>query len=125
MRPTKIFTNATVLKIKELADDGFGSVQIAHDIGSTPGSVRVICSKMKIKLGRAKGYASSAKPYVISKVSEASFLELDRHARQKKISVRTLAALLLETIAKDNLFDAVLDEAPYEPTSLQPEKVNG
>jgi hypothetical protein len=36
--------------------------------------------------------------------------------------VRTLAALLLETIAKDNLFDAVLDEAPYKPMSLQPEE---
>jgi hypothetical protein len=123
MKPTKIFTKVNIIKIKALADNGFGSVQIAHDIGSTPGSVRVICSKMKIKLGRAKGYASSAKPYV--KVSEASFLELDRHARQKKISVRTLAALLLETIAKDNLFDAVLDEAPYKPMSLQAEEVNG
>jgi hypothetical protein len=47
-------------------------------------------------------------------------IELDRRARQREISVQTLAVLLLETIAKDNLFDAVIDEAPYKPMSLQP-----
>jgi hypothetical protein len=122
MRPTKIFTKANVIKIKTLADNGFGAVQIAHAIGSTPGSVRTWCHRMKIKLGRTKGFGcSAAEPCIISNVSEASFLELDRHARQRKISVQTLAALLLETIAKDNLFDAVIDEAPYKPMSLVPD----
>ena len=121
MRPTKIFTNANVIKIRALADNGFGAVQIAHAIGSTPASVRNRCSKMKIKRGRTKGCGCSAEPCIISNISEASFLELDRHARQRKISVQTLAALLLETIAKDNLFDAVIDEAPYKPMSLVPD----
>jgi hypothetical protein len=125
MRPTKIFTNATVLKIKALADNGLGAVQIAHAIGSTPASVRVKCSKMKIKLGRTTGFGCSAEPCIISNISEASFLELDRYARQREISVQTLAALLLETIAKDNLFDAVIDEPPYEPMLLHPEEGNG
>ena len=76
MRATKIFTKANVIKIKSMADNGFGSAQIADAIGSTPGSVRCMCSKMKIKLGRTKGSGCSAKPRIISKVSEASFLEL-------------------------------------------------
>jgi hypothetical protein len=60
MRPTKIFTKANVIKIKALADNGFGALQIADTIGSTPGSVCVMCSKMKIKLGRTKGSAVGA-----------------------------------------------------------------
>jgi hypothetical protein len=59
MRRTKIFTNENVLKIKALADNGFGSVQIAHDIGSTPGSVRVICSQNENKAGTRKTVAPS------------------------------------------------------------------
>jgi hypothetical protein len=122
MRPTKIFTNANVLKIKALADNGFGAVQIAHAIGSTPASVRNRCSKMKIKLGRTKGFGCSAEQCIISNISEASFIELDRHARQREMSAQSLAALLLETIAKDNLFDAVIDDAPpYKLMSLQPD----
>jgi hypothetical protein len=119
MRPTKIFTNANVIKIKALADKGFGAIQIAHAIGSTPASVRNRCSKMKIKLGRPRSCACSAEPSIISNVSAASFLELDRQARQRGIPVQTLATLLLETIAKDNLFDAVIDEAPCKPMLLQ------
>jgi AraC-like DNA-binding protein len=76
MRATKIFTKANVIKIRFMADNGFGSAQIADAIGSTPGSVRCMCSKMEIKLGRTKGSGCSAKPRIISKVLEASFLEL-------------------------------------------------
>jgi hypothetical protein len=39
MRPTKIFTKANVIKIKALADNGFGALQIAHamiDTGQRP-----------------------------------------------------------------------------------------
>jgi hypothetical protein len=118
MRPTKIFTHANVIKIKALAANGLGSVQIAHAIGSTPASVRNRCSKMKIRLGSRKSSAHNAEPCIISNVSEASFIELDRHARQREISVQILAALLLETIAKDDLFDAVLDDASYKLMSL-------
>jgi hypothetical protein len=35
MRATKIFTKANVIKIKFMADNGFGSAQIADAIGST------------------------------------------------------------------------------------------
>jgi hypothetical protein len=52
------------------------------------------------------------------------FFELDRHARQRDISLQTLAALFLETIAKDNLFDAVIDEAPCKPMPFQPTRAN-
>jgi hypothetical protein len=86
MRPTKIFTKANLIKIKALADNGFGAAQIAQAIGSTPSSVRTMCCIMKIKLGRAKGFGCSTKR-IISNVSEVSFFELDRHARQRDISV--------------------------------------
>jgi hypothetical protein len=124
MRATKIFTEANLIKIRVLADNGSGALQIAHAIGSTPGSVRNMCGKMKIKLGRSKGFGCGAEPCIISNVSEASFFELDRHARQRDISLQTLAALFLVTIAKDNLFDAVIDEAPCKPMPFQPTRAN-
>jgi len=74
MRATKIFTEANLIKIRVLADNGSGALQIAHAIGSTPGSVRNMCGKMKIKLGRSKGFGYGAEPCIISNVSEASFL---------------------------------------------------
>ena len=77
------------------------------------------------KVGPHERLRLCAEPSIISNVSVSSFLELDRQVRQREISVQTLAALLLETIAKDNLFDAVLDEAPYKPMLLQAEEVNG
>jgi hypothetical protein len=48
MRATKIITKANVIKIRFVADNGFGSAQIADAIGSTPGSVRCMCSKMTV-----------------------------------------------------------------------------
>jgi hypothetical protein len=118
MRATKIFTQANIMLVKSMADQGLGAAWIASTIGSTPGSVRVMCSKMKIKLGRTRGVT----PWITCKVSEASFLELNRYARQRKVRLQTLVARLVETIAKDNLFDAVLDEIAFKPMALQLEK---
>ena len=121
MKTTKIFTQANIMMIKTMADKGLGAAQIASTIGSTPGSVRVMCSKMKIKIGRTR----SETPWITCKVSEAGFFELNRYARQREVQLQTLVSRLLETMAKDNLFDAVLDDIPFKPISLQLDKVDG
>jgi hypothetical protein len=90
MRPTKIFTKGNVIKIKALADHGFGAIQIAHAIGSTPGGVRAMCCKIKIKLRRTKGFGGSAKPCIIFDVSEASFFVRPMSAYDPKRTSATI-----------------------------------
>jgi hypothetical protein len=119
----KIFTEENMIKVKTMAEQGYGAAQIAYEIKSTPGSVRVMCSNMKIKLRHTKFSSNSPMRWVTSKVSESTFLELDRYARQREMPVQTLVAQILEIIAKDNLFDAVLDEAPLQPMLVEPEMV--
>jgi hypothetical protein len=51
----RIFTQEVVTSIiPELAASGMNAAQIAEKIGSTPGSVRVMCSEHKITLKRLK-----------------------------------------------------------------------
>ena len=123
----KIFTKANLIKIRTMAEQGYGAAHIAHEIRSTPGSVRVMCSNMKIKLrhtrGSKGGSSCSVRRWITFKVSEETFLELDRYAKQKGIPVQTLTAQLLEIMAKENLFDAVLDEVPLQPMLVESEMV--
>jgi len=119
----KIFTKANLIKIRTMAEQGYGAAHIAHEIRSTPGSVRVMCSNMKIKLRHSRGSKWIPRRWITFKVSEETFLELDRYAKQKGIPVQTLTAQLLEIMAKENLFDAVLDEVPLQPMLLEPEMV--
>jgi len=119
----KIFTKANLIKIRTMAEQGYGAAHIAHEIRSTPGSVRVMCSNMKIKLRHSRGSNWIPRRWITFKVSEETFLELDRYAKQKGIPVQTLTAQLLEIMAKENLFDAVLDEVPLQPMLVESEMV--
>ena len=123
----KIFTEENMIKVKTMAEEGYGAAQIAYEIRSTPGSVRVMCSNMKIKLrhtrGSKGGSSCSVRRWITFRLSEEAFLELDRYAKQKEIPVQNLTAQLLEIIGKENLFDAVLDDVPFKPTWVKPEMV--
>jgi len=78
---------------------------------------------MKIKLRHSRGSSWIPRRWITFKVSEETFLELDRYAKQKGIPVQTLTAQLLEIMAKENLFDAVLDEVPLQPMLVESEMV--
>ena len=119
----KIFTKANLIKLRTMAEQGYGAAHIAHEIRSTPGSVRVMCSNMKIKLRHSRGSSWIPRRWITFKVSEETFLELERYAKQKEVPVQTLTAQLLEIMAKENLFDAVLDEVPLQPILVEPEMV--
>jgi hypothetical protein len=47
-RRSDIFTPAAVRMIRRLAEQGQSAAEIAEAIGSTPGSVRVKCCRLKI-----------------------------------------------------------------------------
>jgi hypothetical protein len=92
--------------IRELIDQGFSDLEIANRLGCTVGTLRVRCSQLKISLRR------------LAKVvlPQATLDQLMQRATLMGVSTATLAADLLQEIARDDLFDAVLDRDDTEVT---------
>lgn len=85
--------------IRVLIDQGFSDLEIANRVGCTVGTLRVKCSQLKISLRRCAKVA----------LPQAILDQLNQRAELMGVSTVTLAADLLEEIARDDLFDAVLD----------------
>jgi hypothetical protein len=101
---TRIFTPEALVKIGDMVEQGMNRREIASVLGCSVNSLTVRCSQLGISLRR--GQASKMVPLRLSK--SASFV---MHLQATKLSrdVSMLAKELLEAIARDNLFDAVLD----------------
>jgi hypothetical protein len=85
--------------IRVLIDQGFSDLEIANKIGCTVGTLRVRCSQLKISLRRPAKVV----------LPQAILDQLIQRAALMGVSTATLAADLLEEIARDDLYDAVLD----------------
>jgi hypothetical protein len=86
--------------VRLLIDQGFSDVEIANRLGCTVGTLRVRCSQLKISLRRSGKVI----------LPQAILDQLLDRAALMGVSAATLAADLLEEIARDDLFDAVLDK---------------
>jgi len=115
-RPGTVFTPTAVEIIRELADQGKSAMEIAHVIGSTPGSVRVRCSQLKIRLLRPQARLRQSRPLPVPKHSLVVYLTptvyaaLKRKAQNMQKPTVELAASLLAAIVRSNIYEAVLDE---------------
>jgi DNA-binding CsgD family transcriptional regulator len=122
-RRHRIFTPTTIEIIRQMAAEGKTADEIAVTIGSTSGSVRVRCSKLKIKLN-SRGYRRSPRgelsqnqdqrnqsrsPRLYIYLPPLAYSSLSRKAARMNKSVDELARMLLETIASSELYEAVLD----------------
>jgi hypothetical protein len=116
-RRGQVFTAKTVAVIQKLADQGRSASEIALAIGSTPASVRVRCSQLKIKLMRrgrrsrsdlASNGAGDRK--MVFYTCNEVYTALHRKAAQMHRSPSELARMLLEAIASSDLYEAVLDD---------------
>jgi hypothetical protein len=87
--------------IPELIDQGFNDLEIANKLECTVGTLRVRCSQLKISLRRRANVV----------LPQAILAQLNERAALMGISAPALAADLLEEIARDDLYDAVLDRA--------------
>jgi hypothetical protein len=118
-RPKKI-TAAVLERISTLIERGISPDEIAISIGCTRGTLYVVCSKAKISLrksGSQKLLPLSDTPperthhtAIPFKLPETTVGRLRHEADKRGLAAGTLAAMLLEMIAQDNLYDAVLDE---------------
>jgi hypothetical protein len=112
----KKFTPAVIEQIPNLVREGRSSAQIAEQIGCSVGSLRVQCSKLGISLRyppRKKLTTISQNGHQLRRLavllSPSTVDKLKRHGALAHISHSQLVGELIEAIARDNLFRAVLD----------------
>jgi hypothetical protein len=112
--PRRVFTPAVISAIRDLANQGKSSSVIAAAIGSTAASVRVNCSRLKIRLSR-RGRSSlvpswSHEHKLVIYMRPQDYAALKRKAAHKCKSPVELAGMLLEAIVSADIFEAVLDD---------------
>ena len=90
--------------IPALVDEGLSDLEIASRMGWTVGTLRVRCSQLKISLRRKN---INRRQFVLP---QAIFDQLHQRAAMMGVSTCVLAARLLKAIARDGLYNAVLDE---------------
>jgi hypothetical protein len=126
-----MFTPNAIVEIQRWLGEGLSADEIAERIGCTVGTLRVRCSQLGISLRRAKqscGPAqrdahgtrrvrasarqagSAPRGLLILSVRRGTLDQLHTHASSKGISGSRFAATLLEKIAEDDLYAAVLDD---------------
>jgi len=110
----KRITPAALNRIPHFLEQGLSAAQIADVIGCTVGTLRVKCSQTGISLRQRRPKSS-----VVRKANGHQSLtlvlppaivdQLRLRAAQGGMSDSRLASRLLEVIARDGLYDAVLD----------------
>jgi len=113
MSTKKILSEEHFAAIPRLIQSGLNKRQIAAQLGCKASTLQVRCSQRKISLrtidGRAGNKAGNKNGRNLR--VNAEIIQLyEREAAERGISTRVIVQRLLEIIAKDNLFNAVLDE---------------
>jgi hypothetical protein len=110
----RTFTPPAIQIIRNLANEGKSAAEIAHVLGSTPGSVRVVCSQFKIRLPRRRRYPSLVPSLgerrLVVYMRPDEYIQLERQAARRGKSAAEYAGMLLQAIVDANIYDAVLDE---------------
>lgn len=94
--------------IPAFLDEGLSDLEIANRMGWTVGTLRVRCSQLKISLRRKN---NNRRQIVLP---QAIFDRLQQRAAMVGVSASALAAELLKVIARDGLYNAVLDNDELE-----------
>src|SRR5258708_9475435 len=109
-----IFWPLVFLEIESFVAQGLSAAEIAEKIGCKLGSLRVKCSQNGISLRRRiASSAATSKDQLPRRLriwlSEEIAANLQRQADKMGMSRADLAITILDAIARDNLYDAVID----------------
>jgi hypothetical protein len=126
LQKSRIFTPQNLKLLREMAEAGSSAIEIAKTIGSTPASVRVVCSRHKVRLrrrGRPPARKAPLAPLhhthplsdhiIVAHMPTALFVEFHRKAEHLQIPISILASNLLAAIATSNIYEAVLDDKEH------------
>ena len=99
--------------IRELVGQGLSNIEIANRMGWTVGTLCVRCSHLKISLRRScKKVRLKRWPKI--PLPDDLFEQLRQRAKIMGVSAVELAVALLKEVARDDLYDAVLDQDDAE-----------
>jgi hypothetical protein len=107
-----IISPAVISQIRVFVTEGIAPAEIARKIGCTLGTLRVKCSQSGISLRRRNPDApwnESVSKRLSFALSNEFAIRLQKIADKKGMTTADFAAALLEAIAHDNLYDAVID----------------
>jgi hypothetical protein len=122
LRNYRVFTPKNLSLMRHMAEQGGSALEIAKTIGSTPGSVRVVCSHHKIRLKRGRRSVDQAMQNsthqmhcgadhaIMAHLPVPLFDEFHRKAENLQMSASGLASNLLAAIALSDIYEAVLDD---------------
>jgi hypothetical protein len=96
--------------VPALIEQGLTKYEIAEQFGITPGSLTVMCSKRGISLRKGGRHKPSGTITLPLPISLAAMMSLRSAAVSRGGDTKRLAIDLLERIASDDLYNAVLDE---------------
>ena len=106
------FTPAEIEKLRLRADFGHNGKSIARALDRPPQAIRVKCVELGIKLRPASIEHRRVK------LPLETWATFRGAAEARGTTVARLAKLLIETIVRDDLFDAVIDPPPPKPRPM-------
>ncbi len=115
-RYSRVFTPRNIARIRDMAENGSSSFEIAQAIGSTPASVRVLCSHHKIRIKRRQRATelqhtpSRMTHGIVAHMPASLYVEFQHKAEHLRMSPSVLASNLLAAITISDIFAAVLDD---------------
>jgi hypothetical protein len=115
----RIFTPEVLANIPQMVANGLSGDDIAVLIGASASSVKVMCSRHKISLRRPNKQRKQPAPpaplpsniLLKVKVDAQTLALITMRAELKGITINAVAEQLLQIVARDNLYDAVIDDA--------------
>ena len=99
--------------IRELVGQGLSNIEIANRMGWTVGTLCVRCSQLKISLRRSSKRVH-LKRWPKIPLPDDLFEQIRQRAKTMRVSAAELAVALLKEIARDDLYNAVLDRDDTE-----------
>jgi hypothetical protein len=107
----RILTNELLANVPALIRLGLGTAEIAERFGCTPSTLQVTCSRNGISLRRSGPRPRKKLLFETAvTISPEAMAALSARAAVKGCSETKLASDLLEVIARDDLYEAVLDD---------------
>jgi len=104
-RNPNILTQATLAKIPAMVASGMNRSAIAERLGCKMSTLQVRCSQNGIRLRNKR-----PSDWTVIRLNKAVVTALREHAEKRGETEQALARRLIETIARDDLYAAVLDD---------------
>lgn len=105
--------------VRRAAAQGIGAAFIARELGVTPNRVHAVLARLRRNgevFPRVRpGPALRLQGLRLSTLDGVTRRAFEPHAAAREVSIRQLVHLILRTVARDDLVDAILDDKETNP----------